>query len=93
MEAIQIAMQVSTIHQQQLQTIPILPSYNKTLPNSVNNENRQSTSNNFITTSNASQKEVETLTNLIKENKNQPSSDTQLLNTLNSATVNKEDLH
>ena len=49
MEAIQIVIQASTINQQQINTIPIIPSYNTTLqyqPSSnnyskaVNNEHR-----------------------------------------------------
>ena len=92
-EAIQTAMQGSTIHHQQLKTIPVLPSYNTTLSNAVNNEHRQSLSNNFITTSSTSQNEAETLTKLTQENRNQPLSNTRLTNTINSVTVNEDDLH
>ena len=84
MEVIQTAMQVSTINQQQINTIHILPSHNTTLQdqpssnnfsNAVNNEHRQSSSNNLNLTSNATQNEAETLINLTQENRNQPSSD------------------
>ena len=101
MEAIQIVIQASTIDQQQINKIHILPSYNTTLQdqpssnnfsNTVNNEHRQSPSNNLNLTSNATQNEAETLTNLTQENRNQPSSDIELTNTRNRANVNKDDL-
>ena len=101
MEAIQIAIQASTINQQQINKIHILPSYKTTLQdqpssnnfsNTVNNEHRQSPSNNLNLTSNAIQNEAETLTNLTQENRNQPSSDIQLTNTRNRTNVNKDDL-
>ena len=84
MEAIQVAMQVSTIHQQQQTTSSVLPSYDTTLSNVVNNKYRHSTLNNVITTSITSQN---------KENRNQPSSDSQVTNTINTDTVNEDDLH
>ena len=88
-EAIQAAMQVSTINQQQQITTSVLPLYDTTLSNVANNENRQSASNNVITTNSTSQ----TLTNLTQENRNQPSSDSQVTNTINTDTVNEDDLH
>ena len=92
-ETIQAAIQVSTIDQQQQTTISVLPPYDETLSNAVNNEHRQSTSNNVITTSSTSHNEDETLANLTQENKNQPSSDTQVTNTINAGTVNEVDIH
>ena len=101
MEVIQTAMQVSTINQQQINTIHFLPSHNTTLQdqpssnnfsNAVNNEHRQSSSNNLNLTSNATQNEAETLINLTQENRNQPSSDIQLTNTRNRANVDEDDL-
>ena len=92
-ETIQAAMQVSTIDQQQQTTISVLPPYDATLSNAVNNEHRQSTSNNVITTSSTFQNKDETLANLTQENRNQPSSDTQVTNVINTGTVNEYDLH
>ena len=57
MEAIQAAMQISTINQQQQTTISVLPPYDTTLSNVVSNEHRQSASNNIIRTSSTSQNE------------------------------------
>ena len=55
MEAIQVVMQVSTINQQHQTTISVLPPYDTTLLNVVNNEHSQSTSNNVIATNITSQ--------------------------------------
>ena len=55
MEAIQAVMQVSTINQQHQTTISVLPPYDTTLLNVVNNEDSQSTSNNVIATNITSQ--------------------------------------
>ena len=93
MEAIQQAMQVSTIHQQQLNTITLPPSYNTTISNLANNDHQHSPPNNFTATTNLSQNEVNTSTTPTQAQSNHPPSDTQLITTNISSTINDDDLH
>ena len=80
MKAIQTAMKVSTITQQQINTLSILPANNTTHQNqtnsnnpsnSVNNENRQSHSNNTIMARNVTQNEEDNPPHVIQETRTQ----------------------